>query len=93
MTTGSTDRGAPRLADVAEQQRLPEHDLLSSLIGRWITVGETIPTDGAWTWNGPHARAQGVLSDDGQTMPTLHKWPDDGVTWRPSMDVTLRKVV
>jgi hypothetical protein len=38
-------------------------------------------------------RATGVLSDDGETMPTLHEWSDDGVNWRPSMDVTLRKVV
>jgi Protein of unknown function (DUF1579) len=162
MTTRSTAREAPRLADVAEQQRLPEHDLLNSLIGRWITVGATIPTDGApalqihasdiyewvagrffvvhtaygsvgdtpvggiemigydpetsrfrthffdsqgnvsnqdlsfrdgtWTWSGPHARAKGVLSEDGRTMPTLHEWSDDGVTWRQSMDVTLRKI-
>jgi Protein of unknown function (DUF1579) len=153
----------PLLAEVTEQQRLPEHDLLSSLIGKWITEGETTPADGAqavkiqasdiyewvaggffvvhtaygrvgdadvggiemigydsetkrfrthffdsqgnistqdltfqdgtWTWSGGHARATGVLSDDGRTMPTLHEWSDDGVNWRPSMDVTLRKVV
>lgn len=35
----------------------------------------------------------GVLSDDGRAMPTLHEWSDDGVNWRPSMNVTLRKVV
>jgi hypothetical protein len=152
----------PRLADAAEHRRLPQHELLSSLIGKWMTVGETIPTDGSpaleiqasdiyewvaggffvvhtaygrigdsnvggveiigyepesgrfrthffdsqgnvsnqdltfhdgrWTWSGPHARATGVLSDDGQSMPTLHEWSDDGVDWRPSMNVTLRKV-
>jgi hypothetical protein len=49
--------------------------------------------DGRWTWSGPHARATGVLSEDGRAMPTLHEWSDDGVNWRPSMDVTLRKVV
>jgi Protein of unknown function (DUF1579) len=49
--------------------------------------------EGTWTWSGPHARATGVLSADGQTMPTLHEWSDDGVNWRPSMDVTLRKIV
>ena len=49
--------------------------------------------DGTWTWSGPHARATGVLSEDGQTMPTLHEWSDDGVNWRPSMNVTLRRVV
>jgi Protein of unknown function (DUF1579) len=153
----------PLLADVIEQQRLPEHDLLNSLIGRWITEGETTAAagtpavkiqasdiyewvaggffvvhtaygrigdvgvggiemigydpetrkfrthffdsqgnissqaltfhDGTWTWRGAHARATGVLSDDGQTMPTLHEWSDDGANWHPSMDVTLRKVV
>jgi hypothetical protein len=46
MATGSTG-DIPRLADVTEHQRVPEHDLLNSLIGKWITVGETIPTNGA----------------------------------------------
>jgi Protein of unknown function (DUF1579) len=153
---------APRLADTGKHQRLPEHDLLSSLVGKWITEGETIPNDaspaqkilasdiyewvpgrffvihtaygrigeqsvggieligydehagafrtqffdsqgnvstqeltfgdGVWTWIGPHARARGVLSTDGTAMPTRHEWSDDGRIWRPSMDVTLRKV-
>src|SRR5262245_18156522 len=154
---------APRLAEVTEHQRMPEHDLLDSLVGKWITVGETLPPngeqavkiyasdiyewvagrffvvhtaygcigdsrvggiemigydaeaktfrthffdsqgnisnqdlsfhDGTWVWSGPHARATGVLSHDGQAMPTLHEWSDDGVNWRPSMDVTLRRVI
>jgi hypothetical protein len=162
MNTSTTGDG-PRLADVTEHQRLPEHDLLTSLIGRWITVGETIAADGTpaaridasdvyewvaggffvvhtaygcigdthvggiemigydpvtkrfrthffdsqgnisnqeltfrdgtWTWSGPHARATGVLSEDGLAMPTLHEWSDDGMNWRPSIEVTLRKVV
>jgi hypothetical protein len=153
---------APRLGDEMVHQRAPEHELLNSLIGMWMTVGQTIPSggepaldihasdvyewvagrffvvhtaygrigdtgvggieligydrettsfrthffdsqgnitnqdltfeDGTWTWSGAHARATGCLSDDGQTMPTLHEWSDDGVNWRPSMDVTLRKV-
>jgi len=37
----------PRLAEVAEHRQLPEHDAMGSLVGKWITVGETIPTDGA----------------------------------------------
>jgi Protein of unknown function (DUF1579) len=151
-----------RLADVGEHQRLPEHDLLNSLIGRWITEGEThlerrltsaenpgerylrvgsgaifvvhtaygrigeqsvggieligyheqaevfrthffdsqgnVSTqeltfrDGVWIWSGAHARARGVLSTDGTSMPTRHEWSDDGKAWRPSMDVTLRKI-
>jgi hypothetical protein len=49
--------------------------------------------DGTWIWSGEHARASGTLSDDGRTMPTLHEWSGDRVNWRPSMDVTLRKVI
>jgi Protein of unknown function (DUF1579) len=161
MDTGTTGE-PPRLAEATVHERLPEHDLLSSLIGKWVTDGETVTGDGSpamkihasdiyewvagglfvvhtaygrigdtdvggiemigydpesktfrthffdsqgnvtnqeltfddgtWTWSGPHARATGVLSDDGREMPTLHEWSDDGVTWRPSMRVTLRKV-
>jgi hypothetical protein len=162
MSAGPT-ADVPRLAEVTAHQRLPEHDLLNSLIGRWITVGETLPADdapavkidasdiyewvaggffvlhtaygcigdirvggiemigydpeinrfrthffdsqgnisnqdltfhdGTWTWSGPHARATGVLSEDGRAMPTLHEWSDDGLSWRPSMNVTLWKVI
>ena len=45
MSTSPT-ADVPRLAEGTEHQRLPEHDLLNSLIGRWITVGETIPAEG-----------------------------------------------
>jgi Protein of unknown function (DUF1579) len=162
MTTENA-ANEPRLAEATEHQRLPEHEVLNSLVGKWITVGETIQADGTpalaisasdvyervaggyfvlhtaygrigdsnvggieiigydadakkyltyffdsqgnittedltyddgtWTWSGPHTRATGVLSDDGKSMPTLHEWSEDGVTWRPSMDVTLWKVV
>ena len=161
--TNNSNGDQPRLAEAAQHRRLPEHELMSSLGGKWITLGETIPTDGAapvvirasdiyewvagglflvhtaygrigdtdvggveiigydaetkkhrtyffdsqgnistqdltfndgkWTWSGEHARATGTLSNDGQSMPTLHEWSDDGMTWRPSMDVTLWKVV
>src|SRR5215470_15276911 len=37
----------PRLADVSQHRHLPEHKLLNSLIGKWMTTGETIPADGA----------------------------------------------
>jgi Protein of unknown function (DUF1579) len=162
MTTDTTGP-EPRLGDAIAHRRVPEHELLNSLIGKWMTVGQTVPADGTpalsihasdiyewvaggffvvhtaygrigdedvggiemigyddetrrfrthffdsqgsisnqdltfedgtWTWSGVHTRATGVLSDDGLTMPTLHEWSDDGVNWRPSMDVTLRKVV
>jgi hypothetical protein len=153
----------PLLAEPTEHVRLPEHEVMSSLVGKWITTGATIPVDGTppleirasdiyewvaggffvvhtaygsvgdadvggieligydpatkkyrthffdsqgnisnqdltfadgtWTWSGAYARATGVLSEDGRAMPTLHEWSDDGVNWRPSMDVTLRKIV
>jgi Protein of unknown function (DUF1579) len=153
---------APRLPETAKHKRLPEHDLLNSLIGKWMTEGETISNDGSpalkiqasdiyewvpgqffvvhtaygrigeqsvggieligfdeqagvfrthffdsrgnvstqeltfrdgvWMWSGAHARARGVLSKDGTAMPTRHEWSDDGTVWRPSMDVTLRKI-
>lgn len=159
MATG----GEPRLADTTVHQRLPEHEVMGSLVGKWINIGQTMPSDdtpaleittsdiyewvaggffvlhtaygrigesdvggveiigydpesrkyqshffdsqgnvsrqdftfddGTWTWSGPHTRASGVLSDDGSTMSTVHEWSDDGVTWHPSMHVTLRKVV
>jgi hypothetical protein len=34
----------PRLAAPDDHQRLPEHELMSSLVGKWITLGKTIPT-------------------------------------------------
>jgi Protein of unknown function (DUF1579) len=159
----NTSGDQPRLAAPAVNQRSPEHELLESLIGKWMTVGETIPADGGsplwihasdiyewvagrffvvhtaygrigdqdaggiemigydpqlkkfrthffdsqgnittqeltfkdgtWRWKGHNARATGVLSQDGRAMPTLHEWSDDGMNWRPSMDVTLRKVI
>jgi hypothetical protein len=158
-----SSRDAPFLASPSQQEHDPRHDVMSSLIGRWITVGETIPSDdgpaltihasdiyewvaggffvvhtaygrigdsevggieligydaetgryrthffdsqgnvsnqeltfsdGTWTWSGDHARAVGRLSADGRIMPTLHEWSDDGVGWRPSMNVTLYKVL
>jgi Protein of unknown function (DUF1579) len=162
MTTEPTS-DAPPLAAPSRHERLPEHDIMGSLIGKWMTVGATIPidddpvltihasdiyewvagrffvvhtaygrigdvevggieligydpeagnhrthffdsdgnisnqdltfSDGTWTWTGDHTRAVGTLSADGRTMPTLHEWSDDGVNWRPSMNVTLHRIV
>jgi hypothetical protein len=37
MSTDTTgDR--PRLAEPTEHQRLPEHELMSSLVGKWVDV-------------------------------------------------------
>jgi hypothetical protein len=58
-----------------------------------ISNQELTFSDGTWIWSGDHARAVGTLSADGRAMPTRHEWSDDGVDWRPSMDVTLHKVL
>jgi hypothetical protein len=162
MDPTSPNPPQPHLADPATHTRVPELDLLNTLIGTWVTVGVTVPSDGSeplkldasdiyewvagghfvvhtaygrigdadvggiemigyepdtgqfrthffdsegnvssqqlsfadgvWTWTGPHARATGTLASDGRSMPTLHEWSDDGITWRPSMDITLLRV-
>ena len=48
--------------------------------------------DGTWIWQGEHARCTGTFTDRGQTLSARHESSDDGVNWRPSMNVTLRKV-
>lgn len=48
--------------------------------------------DGAWFWQGPHARCRGVYSDEGRTFTAHHERSDDGVEWVPSMTVTLRRI-
>jgi hypothetical protein len=58
-----------------------------------VTSQDLTYREGTWTWSSEHARATGVLSADGKAMPTLHEWSDDGINWRPSMNVTLYKVV
>jgi hypothetical protein len=44
MTTEPTS-DAPPLAAPSRHERLPEHDIMGSLIGKWMTVGATIPID------------------------------------------------
>jgi hypothetical protein len=57
-----------------------------------VTVDDLIYEDGTWTWQGDRVRTFGEFSDDGKTQRARHENSDDGVEWRPSMDVTLRKV-
>jgi hypothetical protein len=47
--------------------------------------------DGVWTWQGSHSRCLGTFSVDGRTLVANHERSDDGVNWRPSMLVTLRR--
>jgi Protein of unknown function (DUF1579) len=56
-----------------------------------VTVGDLIHDDGAWIVKQPHTRCTSTIGDDG-SFHAAHEQSDDGVEWRPSMDVTLRKV-
>jgi hypothetical protein len=56
-----------------------------------VTVGDLIHDDGKWIWQGPRTRCVSTIGDDG-SFHAAHEQSDDGVEWRPSMDVTLRKV-
>jgi hypothetical protein len=50
-----------------------------------------------WTWLGANVmgvawhRCTSDVSDDGNVMTARHEKSDDGVTWNPWMDVTLRR--
>jgi hypothetical protein len=77
--SASPTADVPRLADVAEHQRLPEHDLLNSLIGRWITVGETIPAEDA-----PAVKTMRVTSTSGWPAASSSCTPRTGVSETPA---------
>jgi hypothetical protein len=54
--------------------------------------------DRTWTWVGRQVmgsdwhRCTSLVSDDGNTMQAKHERSNDGESWRPWMDVTLRRV-
>lgn len=54
--------------------------------------------DRTWTWLGRHVmgsdwhRCTSVVSDDGNTMTAKHEQSNDGESWMPWMEVTLRRV-
>jgi hypothetical protein len=48
--------------------------------------------DGVWTWQGERTRCNATFDEAGRVQRALHERSDDGVSWQPSMDVTLRKV-
>ena len=54
--------------------------------------------DRTWTWVGRQVmgsnwhRCTSVVSDDGNGMRARHERSDDGASWMPWMDVTLRRV-
>ena len=43
-------------------------------------------------WTGARTQSTVTLTDGGATQVCRHEASPDGVTWAPSMDVTLRKV-
>jgi hypothetical protein len=43
-------------------------------------------------WIGDRTRSTVTMTDGGLTQVVRHESGTDGVTWSPSMDVTLRKV-
>jgi hypothetical protein len=56
-------------------------------------ITEALINEGdTWTWVGERVRCTGVLTDGGKILTARHERSDDGVTWVPSMNVTLRKV-
>jgi hypothetical protein len=56
------------------------------------TTQELTESDGVWTWLGETTRCIATLDDAGRTLTAHHERTDDGVTWVPSMEVTLTKV-
>jgi hypothetical protein len=57
-----------------------------------VTVDELLYEDGAWIWKGERIRTTSTFSADGKVQRFLHEQTDDGVEWRPAMDVTLRRI-
>ena len=60
---------------------------------------EELTVDGnTWTWRGSNVmgvkghRCVSVLSEDGETLRARHEKSDDGESWQPWMDVTLRRM-
>jgi hypothetical protein len=47
---------------------------------------------GVIRWLGERTRCTATITDDGSTQVAHHEASADGRTWRPSMEVTLRKI-
>jgi hypothetical protein len=57
-----------------------------------ITTETLSYQDGAWIWQGTHARCTGAFTEEGKVLTARHERSDDGIHWVPSMTVKLRKV-
>jgi hypothetical protein len=55
-----------------------------------VTVDELTCDDGKWIWSGERTHTTSEFSEDGELQRSLHEQSEDGVEWRPAIDVTLR---
>lgn len=57
-----------------------------------VVVSALIVNGSTWTYNGDTTRSTVEFSDDGHVQTVVHERTDDGVTYKPSMRVTLVRV-
>jgi hypothetical protein len=57
-----------------------------------LNTSELSVRSGVWTWRGERTRCTATFSEDGRTQTAHHERTADGVTWEPSMEVTLRRI-
>lgn len=58
-----------------------------------VTLSSLVARGDTWTYQGATTRSTVEFSDDHRVQRVLHERTDDGTTYRPSMKVTLVKVV
>jgi hypothetical protein len=56
-----------------------------------VTSEQLTVDDGVWRWLGDRVRCTGRFSPDGRQIACLHERSDDGMTWVPSMEITITK--
>jgi hypothetical protein len=57
-----------------------------------VTVSSLVARGDMWTYQGDTTRATAEFSNNDRVQTVLHERTDDGMTYRPSMKVTLVKV-
>jgi len=58
-----------------------------------VSANQLTEHDGVWTWQAASTRCRARFSEDGRVQTAHHERSDDGgLTWQPSMEVTLRRV-
>ena len=58
-----------------------------------ISTHQLTVRDGVWTWAGETKRCTATFTADGKTQEAQHESSLDGHNWKPSMTVTLTKIV